>query len=406
MLDFLLSYALIRCAWRLLSTAARSKAARSTLGALALAFAALITNPRPVVAPSVAWGIQSAELHDDGWRVTDPSLWSITAGRFLWSIGMAVPGFDYGTGADGAVNITSGTTTIALGSATTKNYTSFNVSAGAAWYWTGNHALWLKCGGPVTIAGTLGKAITGYSVSALGYAGGAGAATPAQAGTAGSGSGAGGAGGGDVNGGGGGGGGAYGGKGSRGAKGGTSHNAGASGTTGAAYGAADLRATAGTSWPDTMMGSGAGGGGSDNSNAGGAGGEGGGALRITAPSISVTGTITCDGAYSVGSGGGPTGYGGGGAGGAILLETDTLSGNGTLTAKGGNGGGGGPAGGNGGAGGGGRIQRRTGVDTFSGTATAAVGTGWTGTEVASPNDPAAGSTQRDQMSLGGGPLWF
>lgn len=86
-------------------------------------------------------------------------------------------GFNYlhfgGTGADGALNVTSGTTTISAASAAqlVKNYTSINVSSGATLAFstpaaTGT-AIFLKSLGNVTIAGTV-------TVAGMGGQGGAG----------------------------------------------------------------------------------------------------------------------------------------------------------------------------------------------------------------------------------------
>ena len=66
-----------------------------------------------------------------------------------------------GTGADGALNVTSGTTTINASSANIveKNYTSINISAGAILDISNAAStgtiLWLKSQGNVTIAGTI-----------------------------------------------------------------------------------------------------------------------------------------------------------------------------------------------------------------------------------------------------------
>lgn len=81
-----------------------------------------------------------------------------------------------GTGADGALNVTTGTTTIDLGGAIlfTKNYTSINISNGATVNFTNPHAqgtiIRLKSTGAVTIAGTL-------DASGMGAAGGASSST-------------------------------------------------------------------------------------------------------------------------------------------------------------------------------------------------------------------------------------
>jgi hypothetical protein len=72
-----------------------------------------------------------------------------------------------GTGTDGALNVTSGTTTIDLGSANfvTKNYTSINVSVGATLAFSnpasGGTVIQLKSQGAVTVAGTIDASGTG-----------------------------------------------------------------------------------------------------------------------------------------------------------------------------------------------------------------------------------------------------
>jgi len=76
-----------------------------------------------------------------------------------------------GNGADGALNITSGTTTINLGGAAivTKNYTSINISSGATLNFSNPHTngtrIILKSQGAVTVAGTI-------DASGMGAAGG------------------------------------------------------------------------------------------------------------------------------------------------------------------------------------------------------------------------------------------
>lgn len=94
-----------------------------------------------------------------------------------------------GNGSDGALNVTSGTTTIALGGAAlvVKNYTSINVSNGATLTFSGGHAngtiVVLKSQGAVTIAGTIngsalgalgGASVSGFSSGATGNSGNSG----------------------------------------------------------------------------------------------------------------------------------------------------------------------------------------------------------------------------------------
>jgi hypothetical protein len=122
------------------------------------------------------------------------------------------------------------------------------------------------------------------------------------------------------------------------------------------------------------MGSGGGSGGlsqraqeNDPWNAGGAGGAGGGAIRLNAGIVDISGMISADGGKGAGGmcnrGSAGNGGGGGGSGGTILIESNEVTITGTLTAKGGDGGarspgstGSGPYGGAGGGGGGGRLK--------------------------------------------------
>ncbi|GMV39573.1 MAG: hypothetical protein AMXMBFR64_12890 [Myxococcales bacterium] len=83
-------------------------------------------------------------------------------------------------------------------------------------------------------------------------------------------------------------------------------------------------------------GGGAGGGGSAFGVAGGAGGAGGGLIVVTAPTISVGGTVAANGSNGVNPGGAYRGgCGGSGAGGSIMLRTKAIGGSGALQANGG-----------------------------------------------------------------------
>jgi hypothetical protein len=111
------------------------------------------------------------------------------------------------------------------------------------------------------------------------------------------------------------------------------------------------------------MGSGGGSGGlnaqvQDNWNSGGAGGAGGGAIRLNAGIVDISGVISANGGDGAdGKGGWGNGGGGGGSGGTILIEGNEVIITGLVTAKGGKGGiGSNNNAGAGGGGGGGRIK--------------------------------------------------
>ena len=102
-----------------------------------------------------------------------------------------------------------------------------------------------------------------------------------------------------------------------------------------------------------LMGAGGGAGANSGPISGGAGGAG---ILLSANTVSITGTINCNGANGNNAGEAGAGGGGGGAGGGIMLIGCAVTATGTFTANGGNGGNGQPVGGNGGGGGGGRIK--------------------------------------------------
>lgn len=259
-----------------------------------------------------------------------------------------------GTGADGALAVTSGTTTIDLGSAAVvvKNYTSISITGTGAIAFSNPHAngslIILKSQGAVTITSSATRAIDLRSLGATGGAGGTGAAfTDGADGTdnadyidALAHYGVGGAG---------------------------------DGATGGAAGAA---VTSGNLYSDSandivtkrmlylVPGSGGGGGEAGNGvnyGAGGDGGRGAGSLIIECQgAYNCTGTIDASGtagtagaASGAASGGG--GGGGGGAGSMVVVLYNTLTADsGTYTVTAGAAGGGGAGnGGTGGAGGGG-----------------------------------------------------
>lgn len=307
-----------------------------------------------------------------------------------------------GTGADGALNIASGTTNLDLASAqvTVKNYTSFNVASGATWGFTNapttGAIVIVKTTGDVTIEGT----IDGDGDGAAGGTAGVGGATAFANGTAG----------GDGNqatncfldasnhyGGGGGGG--------TGDGGGASGGAG--GTAGAAIAGKLIYVTQHRKIIILVPGSSGGGGGGGeagngiNFGAGGAGqtgGRGGIALYIEcggALNFAASGVINARGAAGVAGGngansgaasggGGGGGASGGGGGGMVYIlynsltaNAGTINVNGGASASGGTGGTGiGGLGGNGGGGGAGGASY-AGAST-AGTAGASAGGGANG----------------------------
>ena len=273
-----------------------------------------------------------------------------------------------GTGADGALTVTSGTTTIDLGSAAivTKNYTSISITGTGAIAFSNPHAsgtiVIFKSQGAVTITSSANPVIdlrsigstggaagtTGSSGTGSGGGGGASSSNPGVLGTAGAG-------------------------GSNGGVGGT-------GTTGTGVfslvtGGTGGGLSAGTAAGGTAsffpglpsgiiikgipfsVGAGGGGGGGSNTNASGAGGRGAGSMYIECFGAFnfTTGTINMTGAAGT-AGTAPFGAGGGGGGGGSLLVlcASITASSGTITSAGGAGGaaggGGGGAGGNGGAG--------------------------------------------------------
>jgi hypothetical protein len=125
--------------------------------------------------------------------------------------------------------------------------------------------------------------------------------------------------------------------------------------------------TYGSNTAPTDLGSGGGG----NYNASLSGGAGGGAIKfVVSGTVTVSGSITAEGADGTSS----DGYGGGGgSGGSIWFDVGTLAGAGAISVNGGDGTGTSPN--NGGGGGGGRMAIYYDSKPFTGTTTAAGGTG-------------------------------
>jgi len=260
-----------------------------------------------------------------------------------------------GTGADGVLNVTSGTTTIDLASAASKilNYTSINVSAGATLAFSnpaaGGTVVQLKSQGNVTIAGTI-------NCSSLGSAGGAsnnGAGGSATAGTAvdatvlivgGTMTGGGGA---------------------------VPVNTGGAGGLAPSSPYAYINTLYSLSSRKVialLCGTGGGGGQSGSAGNNGNGGRGGGALYIECEGAwNFTGTINTSGA--VGGNATQAGAGGGGGAGMLLALYKTLTANsGTHTNNSGAGGTGGTVGNGGGGGGGASALANGGAGATSGGA--------------------------------------
>lgn len=261
-----------------------------------------------------------------------------------------------GTGTDGALNVTSGTTTVSLGNLPVfiKNYSSMNISVGATLTFSnpapGGTLIILKSQGNVTIAGTLNASAMGANPGGTGGVWTSGAGTNGISGTNASqlfdsltthkGGG------------------------------GSASNTGPAGIAGTQYTFPYFYNTQNYKWILMAPGSSGGGAGSGNANStntggnGGNGGIGGGSVYMEcAGTYSATGTINTsgqDGANGTNGtgGGGVSGGGGGGGGGAAgdfyclynAIGTDSA----TYTISGGNQGtGGGGFSGAGGAGGGG-----------------------------------------------------
>ena len=325
---------------------------------------------------AVGAGQQVTLTHNAGKSQVFAQAWFKDPSTGLWSqSGASVAGEELGDASEGAFKPTSNTN-LAGG---THNYSVVDIPANVTVTVTGSSPLVIRSQGPVSIAGTLtlaggdGHTVTALEDSAGGTAGGGGGQAGGSCaylgtGNAGGGPGAG-AGGGYSSYGGGGGGAGHALAGKAGGVGNTTSN-GTPGAGGSPITSLEASTLVGGS------GGGAGGGGGAANAAGGGGGGGGGAVKIVAPSITVSGKITAAG----GAGGGQInardgGGGGGGAGGCVWLVSGSVLLSGTVTAKGGAGGiaeKDSTYGGDGGAGSDGRIR----IDAFSvqGTTTpAAIG---------------------------------
>ncbi len=266
-----------------------------------------------------------------------------------------------GTGADGALSITAGTTTIALGGAPlfVKNYTSISITGGALAFSgtsTVGHIIVLKSQGDCTFTSASTTMIDLRQIGSLGGVGGANGGTGAGGGGGGGAS--------TINDGNSSGAGTFAG--------------GTAGTVGSAYGQwlfSEITAGAGGSISAVvagglnphgsstlpqyvklafMPGSGGGGGAGGNTGSGLRGGAGGGALWIECGgALNFTGTIDASGQIGRAGDAGNAGNSGSGGGGSVVILYTTLTNNaGTITTTGGTSqtgttGGAGGAGGNG-----------------------------------------------------------
>ena len=259
-----------------------------------------------------------------------------------------------GNGSDGALSLSSGSTTIALGGASVfvKNYSSLSITGTSSLTFSGasqaGTIVIFKVSGNAVITSTTSTVISLVGLGAQGAAGvssGAGAtgqsATMWFASQETGGGGGGGASGGQAGGGGGGGASAY-----------ASGAVGATGGTGGTAGAASVSpffATSSVKYYKVYVrpgsGGGSGGSGNNNGNASLAAGNGGGAfymevggsLTFTGSTIDVSGTVGGTGSGGSGNSGGS---GGGGGGSVVILANSIISNTGTTTFAGGNGGGG------------------------------------------------------------------
>ncbi len=338
---------------------------RPFLGGAYIASAAQIANG---IIPSSKFAAADSDIIPDGNNTrslgTSTAQWATIRAIQFYQNGFALASGKFGgTGADGALAISSGTTTLDVGAAKVfvKNYTTIDITGTGKLAFSNPHAggtiIILKATGAVTITSSTNPAI---DIRAMGGALGPKGTSGPNDGTAG---------------------GAFGkwlfntltaagfGKqrqtttGGGGGGGASASNNGTNGGNGAGT------ATGGTGGVSPLFGDlagylikalvcpggGGGGGGGGNSGNGGDGGAGGGALYMeVGGALNITSTINAAGANGgaasgTGEGGG---YGGGGGGGCIVILYASLTANsGTYTVNGGTGGSGSSDGGNGGSGG-------------------------------------------------------
>lgn len=290
-----------------------------------------------------------------------------------------IDGYFLGDGSDGALNVTSGTTTIDISSAKVivKEYTSINISAGATLAFSNSAStgsgIIFKSQGACTVAGTVDGTSTG-GANGTGETSGTGNGTDGANGIS-------------I---------------MKTADGGNegSHNATSVGAAGTFADIVSSISTVTTSFdlmrfPFAVIGAGGGGGSGAGTNAvGGAGGDGAGLIIMQCASLDFSGTINFSGQNgsdgSGSSGSSKSGGGGGGGAGTVIVLYDTLTANtGTVSVSGGTGGNTGPNGDGGtayGAGGGGSWTSGIIGTTSTGTGAKTGGNGGDGLSYILQND--------------------
>lgn len=343
------------------------------------------------VTTTLDYKLKSTSSSDPGHKHTlaslsDFSVTSPTAGQSLVYNGSQwanTGGFKFGgTGADGALSITSGTTSLNLSSAavTIKNYTSISITGSGLLNFSNPNdngsIVILKSQGNVTLTSSSVPMIDGRGIGGKAGSGGA-SASPGGAGS-----------------------------GSNITVLGTPPGGGGNGSAGFGSGGAAGAATNPAYWPNTFYrflpflaggGGGGGGGGLTGGGAGGNGGRGGGCIIIecggafnftTIGGIDVSGTAGTNGSNGSGAGGGGGG-GGGGAGSVIILYNTLTANTGTILSAGGANSSGGSGsitqGGSGGGGGGSNAVGNAGVTTSSGSNGGGGGAGGAGFSILSQN---------------------
>ena len=273
-----------------------------------------------------------------------------------------------GDGSDGALSISSGTTTIDLAGAAIfiKNYSSISITGTAKLAFSNPHAngtiIIFKCNGNVTITSSTVPCIEISELGAAGGAGGSGVTAPGSAGNSGLG---------NIFSTGGGGGGVQ----------SPTNTGGAGGSLITSYSTRFFKIV-------NLMVGGGGGGGATGSGTGGAGGRGGGAFYLECKgSLNFTGTINANGGVG-GNGTNGAGGGGGGAGSVEMLYNSLTANTGTINTNGGVGGTT-SASNSGGAGGGGGGTAAGGTPGNNTAATNPGGTGGGGFSIVAMNNSFA-----------------
>lgn len=273
-----------------------------------------------------------------------------------------------GDGSDGALSISSGTTTIDLAGAAifVKNYSSISITGTAKLAFSNPHTngtiIIFKCNGNVTITSSTVPCIEISGLGASGGAGGSGVTVPGSSGNSGSG---------NIFSTGGGGGGVQ----------SPTNTGGTGGSSITSYSTRFFKVV-------NLMVGGGGGGGATGSGTGGSGGRGGGSFYLECKgSLNFTGTINANGNIG-GNGTNGAGGGGGGAGSVVILYNSLTANTGTINTNGGVGGTT-SASNSGGAGGGGGGTAAGGTPGNNTAATNPGGTGGGGFSIVAMNNSFA-----------------